>query len=257
MPERAFYKILGRRGGTDARGLANVGYLYQLVGYDDSSAMQFSPEPPPVALDVDTREFNNIALGNDYIEIWCNYVGIPGSEDTPPKGKTQYMKKGRWREVPIEVFPNRNLLISKYGAYDDGSGRLKFPQYLGAVAPTLTPHLVGIGSGVFMQNGNDSSGGSQGSLNPLYGVSTYPVQVLCASKSYIRRVEPPDLFSQAGTVIKNLPDDFPNPEQGGPWLVNNPEARTRGNCVDIVETFDELDELAHLEALYDLITKKS
>jgi hypothetical protein len=235
---------------------------YLLTDYTDEEAQQFTPDEAdlPGGIEVNTREYETLdPMGNNQILIWCNFLGIPGATDEPPKGKTQYRKRGRWLTQPIEAFPDQTLLASQYGAYNDGSGKLKFPQYrsntqIAAAAAVIASILGGAAAGVGVFAGTTAGTTVR---NPLYGCTSYPVSVRHATKSYIRRKEPEDLFDAAGTVIDKLPEDFPNADKGGPWLVNQPEVTTKGNCVEIIESFDELDELVHVQALYDLIKKKT
>lgn len=240
------HQLKGRRGGCDERGFSQVSYLYLLVGYDDSDALQFAPSPAPVAIPPTSVTFDEAETSNNELQVWVHYKGIAGTGDPDPT-KTQYLCNGEWREEPIETFPDQALLASKYGAQDDGTGRIKFPQYLPAQQAGsfgADPDLLGAG-------GANATGG--GTPNPLYGVDTYPVRMQVAQKAYVCRALPSTL-GKPGDVLDDLPDDFPDQLRGnGPYIVDNPEIRSGGNAFEVVERFKSINKLQHLEALYDLL----
>lgn len=149
----------------------------------------------------------------------CRYGGIeqegPDGEDD---GSFEILPEER--EVPIENFPDRDYLISEYGAFEDG-GVLKFPMRL----PKKTDSRTGLRPS--KAAGPWSLGGEN---NPLFNVRTYPEIYEVAVRTFFRKTFPSRLLQEAGTIITRLPSGFGN--QGGTerqWWVERPHRVRVGN----------------------------
>jgi len=232
-------QIKGITGSRDRRGLVSVTYNCFIADTTEARALvaelPFNPGLPEVNRTVKEFQIDNRSF---LVTVTCEGI-VPGG--TPLEANDQFLIEDEWREEPIEAFPDRDTLEKRYGAYPDDDGRLKFPEFL--------PTGAGTGSGSGLGGGRSSD-----DKNPLFGVSTYPVQIATASHSYIRTAKPSGLRKKAGTVIKSLPAGFQE-SGGGPWLVCTPSCRKRGNCWEIVERYKEINNLKHLEALYLLLRK--
>ena len=119
--------------------------------------------------------------------------------------------------------------------------RFKFPEFMEGGAATG-------GSGL------GSSTESAGQKNPLYGTTTFPVLRVVAQQSFVRTKVPSAIYRGIGTGVKSLPAGFETPPKG-PWIVDVPRLRKRGNVWEIVRTWKDVDKLKHLEALYLLLQK--
>lgn len=232
--------IKGITGSRDRRGLVSVTYTCFIEKTNESGALLAALPVKPGLPEVDRRIREHGVDNNSFI-VTVTCEGIPPG-GAPAVEQDQYVVEDEWREEPIEAFPDRDTLESKYGAYPDDDGRLKFPEFLPG---------GGTGSGSGLGAGRSSAG----EKNPLFGVSTYPVQLATASHAYVRTVKPSGLRKKAGTVIKALPAGFQE-SGGGPWIVCTPSCRRRGNCWEIVERYKEINNLKHIEALYLLLRKK-
>lgn len=231
-------KIKGVSGGVDRRGLAKVKgrYLFEDISVDDALV---APLPSRfTSLPEAGREFSEW----DSDKSFYMDVTFEGLLKDPTSDEDQYVILPEWREEPIEAFPDMDALVKKWGAYDEGDGRIKFPQYMS-------------GGGTAAGTGLGSSSGSKGERNPLYGTTSYPVLRCVAQHSFVRLRKPANLASSVGDVVKNLPAGFEFSGMG-PWIVDVPRMRKRGNAWEIVLTWKSIDNLKHIEALQTLLKKK-
>ena len=226
-------QIKGIKGGRDRRGLVSLTYRYLFTDATVDDALLASLPNTPSLPEVN-RQFVEWEVDNNGFLIDGTFEGILNE---PEADQDQYQVNGDWREEPIEAFPYRALLESKYGAYEE-DGRLKFPEFITS------------------SRGGSGIGGSAQEKNPLFGIDSYPVQRLVASHSYVRKRVPRSVYQNAGKVVKSLPSGFEDPPQRT-WITDPPKTQKRGNSWTIVESWKEVDNLKHLEALYLLLSAKS
>lgn len=230
-------QLKGITGGKDRRGLISLGYRYHFGDTDPISALIAALPAVPAGLPEVDRRLTEWANNESFI-VQATFEGIL---DEPSPDEDQFSITSEWREEPIEAFPDREALEKQYGAFEDAdSGRLRFPETLEGTAA----------SGSALSKGKKAS-----SKNPLFGLTTYPVLRMVASHSYVRKIVPASVYSDVGTVVRNLPAGFQEPPDKV-WIVDTPNVRKRGNAWEIVERWKDVDRLAHLEALYLLLQKK-
>lgn len=233
-------QIKGISGGKDRRGLCVVTcrYLFTEATIDEALTGAL-PTRPRGLIEIGERQFVEWDKDNNGFLIDAKFEGIVIE---PTKSDDQHMIAGEWREERIEAFPLRQKLIDEYGAYEE-EGQLKFPQYLPS---------GGRSKGSF-QNATTSNA----ETNPLFGTTSYPVLRLVATQTMVRAVVPSSVYSEVGSVVKSLPGTFaPLSPPKRTWIVDTPVTRIRGNGVEIVRKWKEVDDLKHLEALYLLLRKK-
>lgn len=172
---------------------------------------------------------------DDKWRVDVTYQGLADGSQ-PGDDMDSYEISGEFREEPIESFPDRDLLVSQYGAYFE-EGRLKFPETLGG-----TKAATGYSS-------------KTSAKNPLFGTTSYPVYYEVASHSYVRNTVPASVHTRVGTVLDTLPGGFDYRGNSKSWFVDAPQLRKTGNAWQITERFKDLDALVHLNALMKLIKK--
>lgn len=128
----------------------------------------------------------------------------------------------------IEAFPDRELLKTEFGAYVDENDRLRFPEFL--PKPPLGT------------TGLDPGRGGTEIPNPMFNVTTYPVEFSKATWRLVRRRVPAQLKKIKRTVIKSLPSVFKEDTNVQQWYVHPYETRRRGDMVEITVEFEEVGE---------------
>lgn len=229
-------QLKGLSGGKDRRGFASFSARYLFTDATLDEALTGSLPTSITSLPEVGRQFTEWDVDNNGFIIDVNFEGVI---DEPTEDDDVFIITPEWREEPIEAFPNRKALEEKYGAYDE-DGRLKFPE-------TLAGGTTSSGSGLGSNAGTEKK-------NPLYGTTTYPTLRVVAQQSFCRKKVPASIYRDIGTVVKTLPAGFENPPKG-PWIVDVPRLRKRGNVWEIVRTWKDVDRLEHLEALYLLLQK--
>jgi hypothetical protein len=155
----------------------------------------------------------------------ATYEGItkePTAEQDESSIRTEEVQK------KIEAFPDREILKEEFGAYVDENDRLRFPEFL----PKPPIGTTGL---------NPGNSGAE-IPNPLFNVTTYPVEFSRATWRLVRKRVPAQLTKIKRTVIKRLPAVFKEDTAVEQWYVRPYETRRRGDMVDITVEFDEVGE---------------
>jgi hypothetical protein len=231
-------QVKGMEGGRDRRGMLSLAYSYLVLDMSPEEASLVAlPVKPATIPETGERKFKEWVHNRNFM-MTAQFEGIVSE---PGEEAEQCMIQGEWREEPIEAFPDREALMKEFGAYEDpDTGRLKFPETL---------------------EGTTSSGSSlskskrQSEKNPLFGLTTYPVQRMVASRAYMRFNVPSSVYESVGEVTKTLPAVFDEPPNKT-WIKDPPLVRKRGNAWEIVERWKDVERLKHIEALYLLLGKR-
>ncbi len=168
-------QLKGITGGKDRRGLLGLSYRFLFTDSSESEAL-LAALPVSIGLPEVDRNISEWDVDNSGFIVQANFEGLV---DEPGEDQDQYIIRPEWREEPIEAFPDRGTLETKYGAYEE-EGRIKFPQYM------ERPSELG------------GSSAKEDEPNPLFGTTTYPVMRITASHSYVRfRVLHPSIPTSA------------------------------------------------------------
>lgn len=199
------------------------------------------------------RKGHNGAVWDGNTSKWIVDATFKGLADGGPDPESfdDYVIDGAWREEPIESFPDRALLITEFGAYEE-DGKLKFPEKI--------PDRKAGGSGIvgvipFAGGTSGGTGLEPGDPNPLWNTTTYPVYYDQAEHTYVRPRVPAEVYRRRGTVVETLPAGFEYDGDAKAWLYVEPSRRKIGNAWRITERAKEVDKLKHIQALYALIQK--
>lgn len=177
-----------------------------------------------------------ISEQGDYL-VNASYEGL--SVD-PTEEDDNYEITTELREEKLESFPNRGLLEEEFGAFEE-DGVLKFP-------PSL-PKSSSLLSGLSLDSFND---GGVEDPNPLFNVSTYPVEYEVARWRLLRKRVPGSIVNLLKTVQRRLPAGFDYQGPAEAWYVRSVRRSktSRRGYWDISVEYMSVDEFAHLEALY-------
>lgn len=159
------------------------------------------------------------------------YEGYNGSGNGPDVEFDQAEITGEMREVKIELFPDRDLLKTEYGAYEE-DGKLKFPAKL--------PNTARTGNGLSVPEERD---------NPFFNLTTYYVEYELAVHSFIRRTVPAALLKKQLTVVNQLPSVFEYAGQTKSWFLRPIRRRKIGNMWEITAEYEQVDEFGDKVAL--------
>lgn len=164
----------------------------------------------------------------------ATYEGWNGTQNGPDESFDQAEISAELREVPIENFPNRDLLVENYAAYEE-DGRLKFPSKI--------PNTSLQGNGLSASEEND---------NPLFKATTYLVEYELAVHSFIRRKVPQALLKKQLTIVSELPSVFEYTGETKNWFVRPLRRRRVGNMWEITVEYEQVDEDKARQAMADL-----
>ena len=177
---------------------------------------------------------------------WIMDLRYEGLIDEPTEKDDSYRLTGEEREVPIENFPDRELLKKEFGAYEE-NGMLKFPEKL--------PKSNEIGSILNLNSYKDGKGEID---NPLFNCRSYPVEYQVAVWRFVRRRVPAIVEGWVGTVQTKLPTGFDGmgAKSDANWYVRPLDVNKRGNAVECQVQFKEVSKFQALEALQKLLKKQ-
>lgn len=176
---------------------------------------------------------------------WIMDLRYEGLIDEPTEKDDSYELRGEEREVPIENFPDRELLRKEFGAYEEG-GMLKFPEKM--------PKSSELGSPLTLDSYKDGKGEVD---NPLFNCRSYPEEYQVAVWRLVRRRVPQLLAGMVGTVQTKLPTGFAGmgAKPDSRWYVRPLQSRKRGNSVETEVQFKEVSKFQALEALQKLLKR--
>lgn len=177
---------------------------------------------------------------------WILGARYDGIIDEPTERDDSYRLTGEDREMPIENFPDRELLKKEFGAYEE-NGRLKFPEKL--------PKSNVIGSLLNLDSYKDGAGEMD---NPLFNATTYPEEYQVAVWRFVRRRVPQVVEGWVGTVLTKLPKGFEGmgAKSDARWYVRPLDVNKMGNCVECQVQFKEISKFQALEALQKLLKRR-
>lgn len=176
---------------------------------------------------------------------WIMDLRYEGLIEEPTEKDDTYQLRGEEREVPIENFPDRELLRKEVGAFED-NGMLKFTEKL--------PKSSELGSALTLDSYKT---GSAEVDNPLFNTRSYPVEYQVAVWKLVRRQVPQILVGMVGTVQTKLPKGFSGmgAKADANWYVRPLITSKRGNSVEIEVQFKEISKFSALEMLEKLLKR--
>jgi hypothetical protein len=130
-------------------------------------------------------------------------------------------------QEPIELHPNLESVMERFGGSRGPDGRVKFDDVL--------PRGRGVGTGF-------SFGGKSSQVNPMSGRTTFAVAGCEVLHSYVREQLPADIFAELNQILDNLPSNLPSnarPQtpRGRNWMKMAPRWVARGNVVQIFDRY--------------------
>lgn len=155
------------------------------------------------------------------------YQGLETDGSVAEELRVTYEYDSRFSEEAIESHPRRQEIMDLYGGYIE-DGRLKFPETLPATG--FGVGLAGVEAGLTPDVAGRAAGTEP---NDMFGRTTYPEFVAVFRETRILDRVPQDLLDDVGTIVKDLPENFPTPANKD-WLILTPIVRPRGTAWEMV-----------------------
>jgi hypothetical protein len=148
-------------------------------------------------------------------------------------------------QEPIELHPNLESVMERFGGSRGQDGRVKFDDTLGKGK--------GVGTGF-------SLGGKRSQVNPMAGRTTFAVAGCEVLHSYVRETLPSDIFADLNQILDNLPSSLPSnarPQtpRGRNWMKMAPRWIARGNVVQIFDRYRLSPPGGFTRELYELFVR--
>lgn len=173
---------------------------------------------------------------------WILAANYEGLLEDPTAEEDTYDMRGEEREVPIENLPDRELLKSDWGAYEEGERLLFRPKLARSNQIGEVLNL-------------DSYNGSSEIDNPLFGATSYPVEYQVAVWRMVRRRVPASILKLPGTVQKSLPAGFDRVDPNKKWYVRPLVTSKRGSLTRIEVQFKEISNFTAIEAIQRILSR--
>lgn len=157
------------------------------------------------------------------------YEGIETDGSVPEEKRVTYEYDSQFSEEAIESHPRLEEIMETYEGYEDSGGKVRFPRFWSATG--FGVGLAGVEAGLTPDVAGRAANTEK---NPMFGRSTYPEFAAVFRETRIAERVPQDLLEDVGTVVKDLPENFPTPDNKD-WLILTPIVRQRGSSWEIVK----------------------
>lgn len=201
--------------------------------------------------------------GADEWIVTATYEGqLEDGSDNPELDQFEIVPE--FREEKIENFPDRQALVDQFGAFVE-DGKLKFPEALPTRAAGTATGLIGAtvagaagfgAAGIGLSAAQSALQAKNFEKNPLFGLTTYPVEYEVATHTFVRSQVPASAHRLKNTVITDLPAGFEYAGDTDAWFVTAPRIVKVGSAKRIVQRYKELPPvMKHIEALYLILSE--
>lgn len=226
--------LKGIKGGKDRTGLCSVTYSFLATNTDPVAALNvtlpISSQLPEVSRSIGEWDVDNFSfLINATVE---------GLVSDPVEDDTEYSLEGEFSEEPIETHPSLESLMKQYQGTRGDDGKVLFAERLESKS----------GSGTGLQRTATTT-----SLNPMFGVTSFPSMRLVASRTRVLKTLPSSVWKKPGSILTSLPSGFREPG-GLKWITMPPLMSKRGNAHRLTERWKSLGTDRHSELLARLVT---